>query len=246
MKNFHQSLICLDLRFVQVPEDFRSLYNSVFGFDPIEDIQNFIFEIKFSGVKRIYLSEIGDIMFIDWGGKRKGEKNIHISPQMEYEMMNLIKSATPKTQGVGHGLVMIEPGRFDKESLAKFFINNCGSDNLSEDILFMKSKGVSKVWVYMPSGEIVFFKKKIENQIDISYFLEKVNTVRMFGTKKSDLNPAKISKKVVLDLVEKNTHASPAMISDPILNMDGILDKISKFGMDSLLQEELEFLKSIK
>lgn len=246
MKNFHQSLICLDLRFIQVPEDVGSLYSTVFGFDPSVDVQNFIFGIKFSGVKRIYFSEVGDVMFIDWGGKRKGEKNIHISPQMEYEMMNLIKSATPKTQGVGHGLVMIEPGRFDKESLANFFINNCGSDNLSEDILFMKSKGVSKVWVYMPSGEIVFFKKKIENQIDISYFLEKINTVRMFGTKKKDLNPVKIGKKVVLDLVEKNTHVSPAMINDPILDMDGILDKIGKFGMDSLLQEELEFLKSIK
>ena len=150
-------------------------------------------------------------MFIDWGGRRKGEKNIQMSPQIEYEMMNLIKSATPKTVGVGHGLVMIEPGRFTKESLSEFFVKNCGIDGLSEDILFMKSKGASKVWVYMPSGEIVFFKRKIENQIDFSYFLEKINTVRMFGTKKSDLNPVKIGKRVVLDLVENEGKSLPAV-----------------------------------
>jgi hypothetical protein len=74
MKNFHQSLICLDLRFIQVPEDVGSLYSTVFGFDPSVDVQNFIFEIKFSGVKRIYFSEVGDVMFIDWGG-RSWEKN---------------------------------------------------------------------------------------------------------------------------------------------------------------------------
>lgn len=247
MKNFHQSLICLDLKFIQVTEDAKSLYKATLGIDPTEEVQNFIFDIKFSGAKRIYLSEIGDIMFIDWGGRRKGEKNIQMSPQIEYEMMNLIKSATPKTVGVGHGLVMIEPGRFTKESLSEFFVKNCGTDGLSEDILFMKSKGISKVWVYMPSGEIVFFKRKIENQIDFSYFLEKINTVRMFGTKKSDLNPVKIGKRVVLDLVENEAKSLPVVSNKkPILDMDGILDKIGEFGMDSLLQEEIEFLKGIK
>lgn len=246
MKMFHENIICLNLKFVESSQDVHIFLTKFFQTDADENLAEYIFRLKDEAkVRKVFLSNLGDLIFIDWS-PRKGFKDINLSDQM-IDMIGLMNSATPKTKNVGHGLVMIEPGRFTKESLKEFFINNCGVDNISEEILMKNKKGISKFWVFMPSQEIVFFKKKGENTIDISHFVENSNLVEVVGDKKSDFNFTQREKPKVLKITkEVATTNSISAQQEPILDMDGILDKISEFGMDSLLKEELEFLKGIK
>lgn len=225
---FHENLICLELSLVKSLQDIRDLYSAVLGVTKSDNFFNSILKLKEDlNVRRIFVSKVGEVFFAEYF-IRRGLREIYLSNEMIADLGSM-KSSIPKSKGVGHGLVMIEIGRFTKEELSKFFVNNCGFDNVSEDIFNLKNK-VSKVWVYMPSQEIIFFNKRGDRKIDISNIEYIFNIVQIFGNKKSHFTK---DKKEVKKFKQQ-----------PILEMDAILDKISQFGMDSLIKEELDFLKS--
>lgn len=112
---------------------------------------------------------------------------------------------------------MIEPNRFTT--------NQC---NLIEDqfqlpkntIYNLKSEKISKAWIWKDTGKIIFFKKKDDIHIKHEKIKFNLNNIKTF----------KLNQ----------------IIDQPILEIDDILDKISKNGISSLSTNELEFLNEIQ
>lgn len=96
----------------------------------------------------------------------------------------------------------------------------CENYELDYDSLLQnKYDGFAKLWI------------DIEKKIIISYNTKKDSTIQQtqsFQEILSKINPVPIPK------------------SQPVLNMDVILDKINNYGIDSLRKEERDFLDSLK
>lgn len=91
----------------------------------------------------------------------------------------------------------------------------------NEDVLFMfKENDIAKIWVDTQTKDVVAYTMKKNPQIQIGHeFSEKLNSMDVFSL--------------------------PKKVKSLNLNMDSILDKISKFGIKSLSIEEKEYLDNI-
>jgi len=242
MKNgFHQDMVYLSFKLIQGMEDVNKLYQTATGSHPDEYTISEILRLKGDKAAGVFMSKAGHFLFVDFT-KKGGSKNIEPHSQI-FTIMDQIKSATPKTK-ISEGLIMVEPARFTEESLSEFFITNCGMDTCSSEIMDIKNKKtVTKLWIYMPSQEILFFKKKGSWEIDFSNFLGKCDLIQTFGNQKSDFNVKIVKSPKVLEVVE--TKKSPKIkVPEVALEMDAILDKISQFGIESLVKEEKDYLNS--
>lgn len=117
-------------------------------------------------------------------------------------------------------IVMIEPNRFDLDQIAwiseKFGIDK----NL---ILDLKSKNISKIWIWKKTGKVLFYKESKNQHIEhekIEFDMSNVQTFSLSGCYDPD--------------------------SKSNLNVDTILDKISSSGIKSLNISEKEFLDKLK
>ena len=110
-------------------------------------------------------------------------------------------------------IVMIEPNRFDSDGIKEISSKLNLERNTIEKL---KSMGVSKAWIWKKTGEVIF--TKIKGFDNIKY-------------NKIDLNLDNIKTFSLIDVVQKEN-----------LNLDTILDKISKYGKESLSNDEKEFL----
>ncbi len=117
-------------------------------------------------------------------------------------------------------IVMIEPNRFDLDQIAwiseKFGIDK----NL---ILDLKSKNISKIWIWKKTGKVLFYKESKNQHIKhekIEFDMSNVQTFSLSGCYDPD--------------------------SKSNLNVDTILDKISSSGIKSLNISEKEFLDKLK
>lgn len=89
----------------------------------------------------------------------------------------------------------------------------------NEDVLLsFKSNDIIKIWVYVETKDVIAYCTKKNSEIQIGHeYMEKLSTMEAFV----------IPKKV------------------KVLNLDGILDKISKSGINSLTNEEKYFLDNL-
>ena len=111
-------------------------------------------------------------------------------------------------------IILVEPNRFNLNEI-ELISNQIGSDK--DLILSLKSDNVSKIWIWKPTGEVLFFKKKDEDNIShkkIKFNMKNIKTFKL----KDDISPI-------------------------LLEVNSILDKISSLGIESLTEEEKEFLK---
>ena len=112
-------------------------------------------------------------------------------------------------------IILVEPNRFNLKEI-ELISSQIGSDK--DLILSLKSDNVSKIWIWKPTGEVLFFKKKNEDNIShkkIKFNMKNIKTFKL----KDDISVS------------------------PILEVNSILDKISSLGIESLTKEEKEFLK---
>lgn len=91
----------------------------------------------------------------------------------------------------------------------------------SEDVLVMfKNNDIAKIWVDSLTKDVVAYTMKKNPQIQIGHeFMEKLDSM--------------------------STFTLPKKIKNSDLNLDSILDKISKFGIKSLSLEEKEYLDNV-
>lgn len=96
----------------------------------------------------------------------------------------------------------------------------CEKFNLNYDsILENKYSGFAKLWIIKESGLIIAFTTKKDSEIQ---------QTKEFIKELSEIQPEQLKK------IKKN------------LNIDSILDKINSTGIESLRQEERDFLKNCK
>ncbi len=114
-------------------------------------------------------------------------------------------------------IIMIEPNRFTK-SQYESIENQLGLPK--NTISDLKSKNITKAWIWEKSGKVIFFREKNNTHIKHDKIKFNLNNIKTFK-----LN--KISE-------------------EPILEINSILDKISKEGINSLTNSELEFLDKIE
>jgi hypothetical protein len=115
-------------------------------------------------------------------------------------------------------LICIDLTKFNNEQILKI----CSNLNFEqENLLNNKKKGFAKLWLCEKTGTIVAYNTKKDKTIKYtSDFTNKLNSMENFSIKKEErLEPSK-----------------------PVLNVDTILEKISKFGIQSITKEEKEFL----
>lgn len=90
----------------------------------------------------------------------------------------------------------------------------------SESFISDKEKGFKKLWINTDSEDIVAFTKRND----------KIQTTKSFANSLSLINEFKIGE----------------IKTEIILDLDVILDKISNYGIKSLVKEEKDFLDSLK
>lgn len=117
---------------------------------------------------------------------------------------------------VTENIILIEPNRFSSEDIDILL-----SDlKISKSSSKIKSNKISKVWIWKDTGEIICWKEKGNPNIKYD---------------KIDLNIENIETFRLNDEIKKQNDT---------LEVDIILDKISKNGIESLTKKEKEFLQS--
>ena len=111
-------------------------------------------------------------------------------------------------------IILVEPKRFNSEDLIDLS-NQYGFN--SNEILKLKSQGVSKIWIWKSTGEVICFKTKENSSLDHNNI---------------DIDFSKIETFKLSDEPQEN------------LNLDSILDKISISGVESLTSNEKNFLRN--
>ena len=114
-----------------------------------------------------------------------------------------------------------------------------------EDLMKLKTDGVYKIWI--PIGGGVVIAGLDTTNVDDVYFspeyLPMTSKVRKQILAIQPVKTPKMPKGVqVVSKVNKVKTEKEVSKSQVVLEVDVILDKISAFGMSSLLKEELDFL----
>ncbi len=112
-------------------------------------------------------------------------------------------------------IILVEPNRFSSDEI-DVLSNQFG---ISKEILSdLQHKKISKAWIWKDTGKIIFFKPKNDTHIKHKKIKLNVNNIQTFSLKE-----------------EVTKHE---------LDVNSILDKISLSGLNSLTDDEKEFLKN--
>ncbi len=108
----------------------------------------------------------------------------------------------------------------------------------------MKNDGCKKLWIHIGGGYVIAGLDT--DNIDDVYFSPQYHPVLTSKIRKAVLSikPVKVPKMPSFAKVKVEKKQVEKVKVE--LTVDGVLDKISAFGMDSLTKEELNFLKSFK
>lgn len=141
-------------------------------------------------------------------------------------------------------LISINLFRTSKENIRKFCKEYKFGEVSAKELILDKSNGFATFWFEVTDKiKIVAFSKS-DNQKKIMFNNEEMR--KEYEGKLDDFpkyNPRKNTQtKKVVEIIESKSKSNDELEDNFII--DGILDKISYSGMDSLTKKEMNFLKS--
>lgn len=113
-------------------------------------------------------------------------------------------------------IILINLENYSTEKLRELSSLGLSPDVFIED----KEKGFRKLWIDLNTGSVVAFTKRTDRVELTSVYKDTLSEIEEFKIEDTDV--------------------------EVILDLDTILDKISKYGINSLVKEEKEFLNSLK